>query len=152
MGFFIFIIVKQLIRKILKEETDKLEQDNLIIDIIKKLLGNEYENFYGDPFDEEHYDVIIKFNIEKVSLWKVEEKPFSSTSWSSKFQKKYDYEGTVYIEITTLLVGNKNEDKWEKMYGYDDIPETVWEEFQDYIYGEVNKWLPSVNVDAEIYF
>lgn len=62
------------------------------------------------------------------------------------------FEGTVHVKIDRLLVGDKQRDAWERMYGEDDITETAWDDFTEHISDTIAKWLPGINVDVEIHF
>ena len=157
MGFLIFICVKQLIRKILKEETEDdehLPQNHPIIEAIKYLINNEYEGIFFQPWDEDYQDYIIRFNITKVTMWSTkgfdERDPFLRSIYSPK--PGSSFEGTVHVKIDTLLVGDKRRDSWEKMYGEDDITETAWDDFKDYIIDTISKFIPGVNLDVDISF
>ena len=98
---------------------------DILKDYIKKvLLGIDnigvFETEYTLPyFDNEYYDVYIEYEIENINLWDSNDEGCM-------------YEGTIYLKIKKILVGNKLEDKWERMYHRDDIPEWIWETIIDW--------------------
>jgi hypothetical protein len=149
--------MKQLIKKILREETednDNLPQSHSMIEAIKYAVGNEYEGIFFQPWDEGYQDYVIKFNITKVTIWSTEGYEERDPFLRSIYHPKPDslFEGTVYVKVDRLLVGDKRRDSWERMYGEDDITETAWDDFKDYISDTILKWLPKVNVDVDITF
>lgn len=157
MGFVIFIYVRELIRKILREEVDDeyLPQDSQIIKTIKKIVGDEYRGvFLSLPWDDTYQDYIIRFHIPKITMWSTkgyeENDPFIRSIYHPK--PGSTFEGTVYVKIDTLLVGSEQMDEWEKMYSEDDITETAWDDFKEYISDIISKWLPGVIVDVDIHF
>ena len=91
------------------------------------------------PYDEEYVDVLIKYEIDKVNVWK-----------ASIYEPELEYEGTVYISIEKILIGNKETNSWE-IAQRDDIPEWVWDSLQDNISDIVKKWF-SAGVDVDITF
>jgi hypothetical protein len=149
--------MKQLIKKILREETeddDHLPQSHSMIEAIKYAVGNEYEGIFFQPWDEGYQDYVIKFHITKVTMWSTEGYEQTDPFLRSIYNPKPDslFEGTVHVKIDRLLVGDKQRDSWERMYGEDDITETAWDDFKDYISDTILKWLPKVNVDTDISF
>jgi len=146
--------VRELIRKILREKVDNenLPQTHSMIKAIKKIVGNEYEGSFFQPWDEGYQDYIIKFHIPKVTIWSTngyeENDPFLRSIYHPK--KNSEFEGTVHVKIDTLLVGYQQTDEWEKMYGEDDITETAWDDFKENISDTISKWIPGVNVDVDI--
>ena len=146
--------MKKLIKQILKEETDNLPQDSPIIQAILSIIPNEFEGVFFQPWDENHINYIIRFHITKITMWSTQGYEERDPLIRSIYHPKPDslFEGTVYVKIDTLLVGNQREDEWERMYGEDDITETAWDDFAEYISGTITKWLPKVNVDVDINF
>jgi hypothetical protein len=129
--------MKKIIKNILKEYVDKSTGE-----LIKDFLNNE-NNIFSDsfvmPYDEEYVDVLIKYQIDKVNVWK-----------ASVYEPGLSYEGTVYISIEKILIGNKETNSWE-IAERDDIPEWVWDNLQDNISDVVRKWF-SAGVDVDITF
>jgi hypothetical protein len=138
--------MKQLISKILKEETDKLEQDNPIVQAMISIIPNEYDGLFYAPYDDEqYYDYHIEFHVTKISLWDAKEE-------REKFNSNVILEGTVYIKIDRLLIGLGQQDEWERRYGMDDLTETSWDEFQVFIVETIWKWFPNYVVDVDVSF
>jgi hypothetical protein len=129
--------MKKIIKNILKEYVDKSTGE-----LIKDFLNNE-NNIFSEsfviPYDEEYVDVLIKYEIDKVNVWK-----------ASIYEPELEYEGTVYISIEKILIGNKETNSWE-IAERDDIPEWVWDSLQDNISDVVRKWF-SAGVDVDITF
>jgi len=129
--------MKKIIKNILKEYVDKSTGE-----LIKDFLNNE-NNLFSEsfvmPYDEEYVDVLIKYEIDKVNVWK-----------ASIYEPELEYEGTVYISIEKILIGNKESNNWE-IGERDDIPEWVWDSLQDNISNVVRKWF-SAGVDVDITF
>jgi len=145
-GFFIFIFVKQLIKEILKEETDRLEQNNPIVQAMISVIPNEYDGLFLVPYDDEqYYDYHIEFHVKKISLWDAKEE-------REKFNSNVIFIGTVYIKIDKLLIGIGQYDEWERMYEKDDLTETAWDDFTDYVSDTISKWFPNYDVDVDITF
>ena len=134
------IVTESQYKKILKE-TERLDEvGELIAEFINNNLST-FEGQYYSPFDEIMYDVYIEYHTNKVSVWNEKD-----IDWA-----KSNYYGTVYITIDRLLVGIKEEDTWERMYGIDDIPGWLWDEFTERISEQVNKYFDA-NVDCDITF
>jgi hypothetical protein len=149
--------VKDLIKQILKEETDDndhLPQNHPIIVAIKQIVGDEYKGIFYQPWDEDYQDYEIRFHVPKVTMWSTEGYEQNDIFLRSIYHPKPDskFEGTVYVKIDSLLVGDRRTDSWEKMYGEDDITETAWDEFKDHISDGISNWIPSVNLDVDIIF
>lgn len=112
--------MKTVIKKILKEYVDK-EAGNNIKDFFNDMFGI-YEDMFSIPYDDSGYiDVIIQYEVSKVYVWK-----------SSMTRSEYDYEGTVYVKVEKILIGNKNENFWELVTGQDDLPEWLWDDFSEF--------------------
>ena len=129
--------MKKIIKNILKEYVDKSTGE-----LIKDFLNNEntiFSESFVMPYDEEYVDVLIKYEIDKVNVWK-----------ASIYEPELEYEGTVYISIEKILIGNKESNNWE-IGERDDIPEWVWDSLQDNISNVVRKWF-SAGVDVDITF
>jgi len=149
--------MKQLIKKILIEETeddDRLPQHHPMIVAIKQVVGKEYEGIFYQPWDEDYQDYVIRFHITKVTMWSTQGYEQNDAFLRSIYHPKPDskFEGAVYVKIDSLLVGDRRTDSWEKMYGEDDITETAWDDFKDYISDTIANWIPSVNLDVDISF
>lgn len=141
--------MKQIIKKILKEETSKrLSQDDPLIKIIKKVVGNEYKDWFTDRWEEERYDLIISFTIPKISMWKVtdEDKEY----YSLKTFKDATWEGTIYVEITKIKIIDSEGNV--EILDVNDIFDTAriqFENFEEYILDTVAKWIPGAILDVD---
>jgi hypothetical protein len=127
------VVTESQFKKIL-EEVSNDEISKLITDFINENFG-EFESEYLNTFDEIILDVLVEYHVKKSSIW--------DANWGGE-----KYEGTVYIIIDRLLVGSKDQDTWERMYGYDDIPEFIWDELEDKLWNELKKYF-DVNVDFD---
>ena len=120
---------------------------------IKQVVGNEYEGIFYQPWDEDYQDYIIKFHITKITMWSTQGYEEKNDPWRIYHPKPDSkFEGSVYVKIDTLLVGDKRNDEWEKMYGEDDITETAWDDFREHISDTIANWIPGVNVDVDFSF
>ena len=138
------IITESQFKKILKESDHQNDVSEMITEFINNNFG-EYNTEYNNTFDEVTLDVSIEYHVEKSVVWKSK---LENMAFYQGFRT--EYEGTVYIIVDRLLVGLKDEDTWERMYGYDDIPEYIWDEFKETIWGQVKKYFDT-DVDFDIY-
>lgn len=126
--------MKDVIKRILKEYVDK-EAGELIKNFFNDEFG-QYEDAFSIPYDDAGYiDFIIQYDVTKVNVWK-------SVS-------EYNYEGTIYVKIEKILIGNKDENFWEPVTGQDDLPEWAWDEFSDFFNKMGIKYF-GASVDADI--
>ena len=122
----------KLIKRILREET--LFRDSKygwIVNAIKNIFEdeNEFESLVSLPYDnEDTFSVTINYSIDKVSIWENTRRGY--------------YEGVVYPKIKSLMVGNDG--VYEKGYHYNDIPEWIWDDLNDYILEKINAVIPRV--------
>ena len=135
------IITESQFKKILKEERDT-EVGELITDFINSNFG-KFESSYYNPSEDDVINLSIEYHIEKCSIWKTKPENVPPYQLFST-----EYEGTVYIIVDRLLVDLNN--TWERMYGYDDIPEFIWDEFKEKIWTQVKKYFDT-DVDFDIY-
>jgi len=98
---------------------------------IKKLVLATIENVLVTsgmmPYssaDDEYVDFIIKYHIDRVSLWKGD-------------GKHCQYEGTIYVTVEDVIVGFEGTDDWERGYRVYDLPSWVEDDFKDSIQSEV---------------
>ena len=138
------IITESQFKKILKESDHQNDVSEMITEFINNNFG-EYNTEYNNTFDEVTLDVSIEYHVEKSVVW---ESKLENMAFYQGFRT--EYEGTVYIIVDRLLVGFKDEDTWERLYGYDDIPEYIWDEFKETIWGQVKKYFDT-DVDFDIY-
>lgn len=131
------IITESQFKKILKESENQIDISEIITDFINEYFGEHYSQYYN-TYDNVVLDVLIEYHVENVSIWE-------STYGDTK------YHGTIDFIVDRLLVGYKHEDTWERMYGFDDISETVWEDIEEDLKSQVEKYFDA-NVDFNIEF
>ena len=96
--------------------TNQLEGD-------KEFTGN-YMMPYSSADDDEYVDFIIKYHIDRVSLWKGD-------------GEHCQYEGVIYVKVEDVIVGFEGTNDWEKGYRIYDLPSWVEDEFKDSIQNDV---------------
>lgn len=106
-----------------------------LLEQIKLFLKNKntYEGWFYNY--DQNYDFIVKYKIEDINIWKVDN------------DKLCNYEGYMSVKVNELWVGISEDDEWERSYGWDDIPETSWDDVKDDILDLINKFLPQICVD-----
>jgi hypothetical protein len=144
--------MKNIIRKILKEETSRhLPQDHPLIKTIKKMVGNEYEETFIDSWNEETYEYKITFDVPKISMWKVTDEDREHYSFKTyKPDNDSIWEGTIYVKVMKLKIfdslGNV------EFLDFDNIPDYSRRDFEDYISDTVAQWIPGANLDVSVDF
>jgi hypothetical protein len=107
--------------------------ENKSTEKLKRLITNqlegdkEYTGKYMMPYssaDDEYVDFIIKYHIDRVSLWKGD-------------GKHCQYEGTIYVTVEDVIVGFEGTDDWERGHRVYDLPSWVEDDFKDSIQSEV---------------
>ena len=59
------------------------------------------------------------------------------------------YEGTIYLLINRLMVGDEDEDTWEDVEYYD-LPDYVWEDdFNTSVFNKIKPLMNSFNIDVD---
>lgn len=106
------------------------------INLIEKLLlgKNSYEGWFSTWDDS--IDYIVKYEIGKITLKE-------SRSELAK------YEGKIEVIVNELWIGNRDLDTWEGVYGWDDIPESAWDDIRDDITMNLEKFLPHIWLDVD---
>ena len=112
------------------------------IQMIHQLLKDKhtFETWYSLPYsssDDDVVDVVIKYKVNKVKIWKVKD-------------KECLFEGTIYIQPTNLRLGVN--DEWEEGFKQHDIYESKWDELGEEITDEVMSVLPHVCIDYDFDF
>jgi len=144
--------MKNIIRKILKEErSDKyLPQDSPLIKTIINMVGNKYEGWFSDRWNEQRFDFEITFHITKINMWKVtdDDRKYKPTM-AINYQPKSDsiWEGTIYVKIIKIKITD-SEGRIEFL-DINDIPRIQFENFEDYILDTVAKWIPGAILDVD---
>lgn len=118
-----------------------MESEEIIsknINLIRKLLvgKNHYEGWFSNWDDT--IDYIVKYDIGEITLKETNIKI-----------ENYKYEGKIEVIVNELWVGNRDFDTWERMYGWDDIPESAWDDIRDNITMNVEKFLPHLWLDVD---
>jgi len=114
--------------------------------LIKKYIpdNSTFESQFTAPYsNNERVDVYIEYSFDEddTTFWKVindmdDDEPIR-------------YEGTVYIKINRLMIGDADEDTWESV-GYYDIPDWIWsEDFEDSIRKKIQPLLNSFNIGVD---
>jgi len=138
------ILEKKLIRESKDEYDGKATQ--IFNSLIKKYIPDDstFESWFTIPYsDNDTVDVYIEYSFDEndTTFWKVindmdEDEPTR-------------YEGTIYLKINRLMVGDEDEDTWESVK-YHDVPEWIWsEDFQDSIIKKIQPLLNSFNIDVD---
>jgi len=129
------------------------EQKQWVVELTKeKTLWYNY-NFFKKIFQYFNLDVVE--NQHYITKW-VEETIITGVNYTGSNTRESNwgsskYEGTVYIIVDRLLVGLKDVDTWERMYGYDDIPDYTWDGFKEIIWEQVRKYFEA-DIDFDIEF
>ena len=141
-----FLLDPPLDPKSIQESTSSIDlrATQILNSFIKKLIPDDstFETWFTQPWENERTDVFIeyRFNDKKTKF--------------SKLVNDYgetEYIGTVYLDITNLLVGQEDIDSWEKMFSLYDVPDYVWEdEFEPRIYKMLNSISKSFNIHFDI--
>lgn len=153
--------MRNIIKRILKEETDYLPQDHKIIKIIKKIIGNEYEGYYYDhnTWDDDAPVISYKinFHLKKASIWKItDEHKENVIYWGGKpiYEPHPNaiYEGTLYIKLDDVVKYIEGTGESEKVYDEDELDSVAWGDFKENIIDQINKLLSVVYVDVDLSF
>lgn len=134
--------MRDLIKKIIKEEVDydfTLDKDHPMVKAVRQSLNDfvSYEDWFTTPFlDNEFTDYYITFNLGKVNLWLEDD----------------EYVGTLNFNIDNILIGDSQNDEWERVYWRDDLPERCWDELEEKIKDKVESWIPNISVDVNFKF
>ena len=147
--------MKNIIRKILKEErSDKyLPQDSPLIKTIINMVGNKYEGWFSDRWNEQRFDFEITFHITKINMWKVtdDDRKYKPTM-AINYQPKSDsiWEGTIHVKITKIKITDS--EGLVEFLDINDIPDYSRLDFEDFIIYTVKQWIPVADLDVSIDF
>jgi len=114
--------------------------------LIKKYIpdNSTFESWFTVPYsDNERVDVYIEYSFDEddTTFWKVIN--------DMDDDEAIRYEGTIYIKINRLMIGDEDEDTWESV-NYDDVPEWIWsEDFEDSIRKRIQPLLNSFNIGVD---
>ena len=110
--------------------------------ILKKYIpdNSTFETWYSTPYDgNERVDVFIEYSFDSndTHFWKTD---------VQEDDEPIQYEGTIYLLINRLMVGNVEDDTWEDVW-YHDVPSFIWDEdFNDAIIKKIKPLIKSFNV------
>jgi len=140
--------MRQLILQILREETQTFHEDkitNTVNSLLKKYIpdNSTFETWFSQPYgDNERVDVFIEysFDSDNTRFWKTD---------VQEDNESQRYEGTIYLLINRLMVGNVEDDTWEDV-GYYDLPDYIWEDdFNTSVFKKIQPILNSFNLDVD---
>ena len=125
----------------LKESDGRLPQTHPMIKAIVKVVGEagEFDDSYSMPYsdNDDMVDYHIGYHISKISLWEEEDG---------------DYAGTIKLILDDILIGDSEQDEWDRVYYRDDLPSWSWERLEENILEKIEQWIPNVGVDIELIF
>ena len=143
-----FLLDPPLEPKTIKEShTDKTDEraTQIFNSLIKKYIPDDstFESWFTIPYsDNDRVDVYIEYSFdeEDTHFWKTD---------VQEDDEPQRYEGTIYLLINRLMIGNVEDDTWENV-GYYDLPDYIWED--DFDWSIIKKILPlltSFNLDVD---
>jgi hypothetical protein len=144
-----FLLDPPLKPKTIKEShTDKTDEraTQIFNSLIKKYIPDDstFESWFTIPYsDNDRVDVYIEYSFDEkdTTFWKVIN--------DMDDDEPTRYEGTIYLKINRLMVGDEDEDTWESV-NYHDVPEWIWsEDFEDSVIKKIQPLLNSFNIDVD---
>ena len=124
-------------------------QDGKATQIFNSLLkryipdNSTFETWFSQPYDDnERVDVYIEYSFdeENTHFWKTD---------VQEDDEPQRYEGTIYLLINRLMIGNVEDDTWEDV-GYYDLPDYIWEyDFNTSVFYKIQPILKSFNLDVD---
>jgi hypothetical protein len=140
--------MRRLILQILREETQPLHEDKItqvVNSLLKKYIpdNSTFETWFSTPYDDnERVDVYIEYSFDEKDtyFWKTD---------MEEDDEPQRYEGTIYLLVNRLMIGDEDDDTWESV-NYHDVPDWVWsEDFEDSIRKKIRPLLKSFNLDVD---
>lgn len=138
--------------KFSKESIQESYKDNIndnATQIFNSLLkryipdNSTFETWFSQPYDDnERVDVYIEYSFdeENTHFWKTD---------VQEDDEPQRYEGTIYLLINRLMIGNVEDDTWEDV-GYYDLPDYIWEyDFNTSVFYKIQPILKSFNLDVD---
>jgi hypothetical protein len=113
--------------------------------LLKKYIpdNSTFETSFMTPYDDnERVDVYIEYSFdeEDTHFWKTD---------VEEDDEPQRYEGTIYLLVNRLMIGNEVDDNWESV-SYHDVPEWVWsEDVEDSVKTKIQPLLNSFNIDVD---
>jgi hypothetical protein len=124
-------------------------QDGKATQIFNSLLkryipdNSTFETWFSQPYDDnERVDVYIEYSFdeEDTHFWKTD---------IQEDDEPQRHEGTIYLLINRLMIGNVEDDTWEDV-GYYDLPDYIWEyDFNTSVFNKIQPILKSFNLDVD---
>lgn len=130
-----------------KEKNSDGKATQIFNSLIKKYIpdNSTFETWYTQPYDDnEKVDVFIEYSFDgdDTHFWK---KDVQYDDEGEPIQ----YEGTIYLLINRLMVGDEDEDTWEDVEYYD-LPDYVWEDdFNTSVFNKIKPLMNSFNIDVD---
>lgn len=130
-----------------KEKNSDGKATQIFNSLIKKYIpdNSTFETWYTQPYDDnEKIDVFIEYSFDSddTHFWK---KDVQYDDEGEPIQ----YEGTIYLLINRLMVGDEDEDTWEDVEYYD-LPDYVWEDdFNTSVFNKIKPLMNSFNIDVD---
>ena len=130
-----------------KEKNSDGKATQIFNSLIKKYIpdNSTFETWYTQPYDDnEKVDVFIEYSFDSddTRFWK---KDVQYDDEGEPIQ----YEGTIYLLINRLMVGDEDEDTWEDV-GYYDLPDYIWEDdFNTSVFNKIKPLMNSFNIDVD---
>jgi len=143
-----FLLDPPLEPKTIKESRKDYHEDKIthtVNSLLKKYIpdNSTFETWFSQPYDDnERVDVYIEYSFDKEGTY----------FWKTDIQEDDEpqrYEGTIYLLINKLMVGNEEDDTWESV-GYHEIPDYIWsDDFDGSIIKKIQPLLTSFNLDVD---
>jgi len=113
--------------------------------LLKKYIpdNSTFETWFSTPYDDnERVDVYMEYSFDEESthFWKTD---------VQEDDEPIQYEGTIYLLINRLMVGNEEDDTWEDV-GYFDLPDYIWkDDFNPSVFKKIRPFVKSFNLDVD---
>ena len=113
--------------------------------LLKKYIpdNSTFETWFSQPYeDNDRVDVFIEYSFDSddTHFWKTD---------IQEDDEPQRYEGTIYLLINRLMIGNVEDDTWEDV-DYHDIPNYVWEDdFNTSVFNKIQPLIKSFNIDVD---
>ena len=118
----------------------RLPKKHPMVQAIIRVIGESgvFNDSYSLPYSDDNIeDYQIDYHIDKVSLWTDDDG---------------EYNGTIYLMLDKIILGDSEGDDWTRVYGRDDLPSFCWDRLEEEIIEKIEKWIPNVGVDIELVF
>ncbi len=125
--------MRNLIRHILKEETkitDRIEK------MIKRLFPDTlvYTDYFYDNYDDEDIEYNIRITYRLSEKTKITKDEYGAVK---------PYDGSIIFDILKIeSTTYDNRDEYKTFYYSDNLPDSVWDEFQEVLYKKIESVIP----------